>query len=68
MADLLGAVKGASKAKKVVARGQPEKTLEKQKGFSRGALCRVTMPMSPKPDEADATEVMVYENKHGQLL
>eukprot|EP00959_Pyramimonas_sp_CCMP1952_P057907 1208739-Pyramimonas_sp.AAC.1 len=62
MADLLGTAKGASIAKKAAARGQPEKTPEKQKGFSRGTLCRVTMPMSPKP------EVMVYENKHGQLL
>eukprot|EP00959_Pyramimonas_sp_CCMP1952_P451929 9462197-Pyramimonas_sp.AAC.1 len=26
------------------------------------------MPMSPKPDEADTKEVMVHENKHGQLL
>eukprot|EP00959_Pyramimonas_sp_CCMP1952_P139806 2925768-Pyramimonas_sp.AAC.1 len=59
MADLLGTVKGASKA---------QKTPEKQKGFSRGTLCRVTMPMSPKPYEADTKEVMVYENKHGQLL
>ncbi len=39
MADLLGTVKGASKAKKVAARRQPEKTPEKQKILSRGTLC-----------------------------
>ena len=68
MADLLGTVKGAPKAKKVAARGQPEKTPEKSKGCPRGTLCRVTVPMSPDPDEADTKQVVVYENKQGILF
>ena len=67
MAELLGAVKGASKVKTVAARGQEEKTPEKPKAFARGTLCRVTVPMSPKPDEADTKQLVVYENKQGVL-
>ena len=69
MANLLGAVQGASKVKKKrPSRGDHETTPEKPRGFPRGTLARVTVPMSPKPDEADTKHVVVYENKQGVLF
>ena len=68
MADLLGVVKGASKSKTGPARGDQEKTLEKAKGFPRGTCVSVTMPMSPKPEEAHTKQLVVYENRPGAVF
>ena len=68
MAALLGVVQGASKSKKGPARGDLEKTPEKPKGFPRGTLVRVTVPLSPKPAEADTKELVVYLSKPGVIF
>ena len=68
MSALVGVVQGASKSKKGPARGDLEETPEKPKGFPRGTLVRITVPLSPKPAEADTKELVVYLSKPGVIF
>ena len=68
MEALLGVVRGASNSKTRPARCDLVKTPENRKIFVRGTSVRVTVPMSPKPEEADTKQVVVYESKKGALF
>ncbi len=60
--DPMGALVRASKT------GVVAKTPEKRKGFARGSCVKVTVPMSPKPEETQTKSIVVYQNKRGVLF